>query len=313
MTISTTQATAEARRNSEARNRAIDSLTVGRTSSLVSWVIGSGFSPLYSRRSRPFHRGLLLPLRSFSNGSLFAETYGEGNPRVLALHGWGRRGKDFSQSLAGIPSIAVDLPGFGASPAPDDVIGAEGYAEIVGGILDVFERPPVLVGHSFGGRVATCLAASHPESFQELVLSGAPVVRTHPPATPKIGYRLMRSLNKAGVVSEARMESIRQRSGSADYRAASGVMRDILVKVVNESYETQLRSVNCHVLLLWGGSDSEVPVAVARLAADVIRQSSGPHDGGAELRVLEGVGHNVHLESPGELRRVVLDLLDGPE
>ena len=263
--------------------------------------------PLYSRLSSPPDRGLLLPLRSLSDGALFAETYGEGSPRVLALHGWARRGKDFSQALAGIPALAVDLPGFGASPAPDFVIGADGYADIVGEILPQFDRPPVLVGHSFGGRVATCLAAKNPGSFADLVLTGAPVVRAHAPRGPSMSFRLIRSLNRLGVVSDDRMEQLRRRRGSADYRSASGVMRDILVKVISESYEGQLKELKCDVTLVWGSDDREVPAEVARIAAEMIGEASGPDRPNVSVKVLEGVGHNVPLQAPGALREIIIE------
>jgi len=102
------------------------------------------------------------------------------------------------------------------------------------------------------------------------------------------------------------MEAIRQERGSADYRAASGVMRDVLVKVVNESYETQLLSLGVPVMLLWGVDDQEVPVEVAEHAMRLIEQGGGV----AELEVLAGVGHLVPTEAPEDLRRVVKERLE---
>jgi pimeloyl-ACP methyl ester carboxylesterase len=186
---------------------------------------------------------LLLALRSFLDGALFAEVYGEGSPDVLALHGWGRRGNDFAATLAGRSGLAPDLPGFGASPMPGEVMGADDYADIVAGILQIFDRPPVLVGHSFGGRVAVCLAAKHPEAVGPVILTGVPLIRQGTGRRPPLGYRLARWMHRGGMLSEERMESLKRRRGSSDYRAVTGVMRDILVKVVNESYEGQLSSI----------------------------------------------------------------------
>ena len=247
-----------------------------------------------------------MALRSFVDGAVFAEVFGSGPPCVLALHGWGRRGADFKNSLAGISALAPDLPGFGASPPPADVIGAEGYAELVSPILSEFDKPPVLVGHSFGGRISVCLAARFPERIGPVILTGAPVVRMAPPRSPKLSYRIIRSLNKVGIVSDERMETLRKQSGSADYRSARGVMRDILVKVVNESYEPQLRDMQSQVFLLWGDSDGEVPVSLARTTADIIG-STGDEP---ELRVLEGVGHHVPTEAPEELRKAIDSVLE---
>lgn len=240
-----------------------------------------------------------MALRSFSDGALFAESFGDRPKTVLALHGWGRRGADFKKSLAEIPTLAPDLPGFGATPPPSDVIGAHGYAESVRPLLAEFDTPPVVVGHSFGGRLAVCLAAEEPERIGPLVLTGAPLLRLQAAQNPSFSYRLLRSLHRIGVIGDERMEEIRSRRGSADYRAAEGVMRAILVRVVNESYEDELGRVRSPVTLLWGAEDREVPVDVARAAAEALAGSK------VTLEVLEGIGHHVPVEAPDELRRAV--------
>ena len=210
-----------------------------------------------------------MALRSFADGSLFAEVYGSGPPRVLALHGWGRRGSDFGESLEGLSGIAPDLPGFGASPVPPEAMGADAYADMVADVLDIFDRPPVLVGHSFGGRIAVCLAAKHPAMVSDLVLTGVPLIRLETGRRPPIVYRLVRRLNSIGLISDERMEREKKRRGSADYRASEGVMRDVLVRVVNESYESQLGRIDKRVHLLWGAEDSEVPVSIAEASSAV--------------------------------------------
>lgn len=238
-----------------------------------------------------------MALRSYLDGKLLAEVYGTPPPRILALHGWGRRGNDFAKSLGALSTIAPDLPGFGATPPPGEAIGAQGYADSIAGLLEEFDVPPVVVGHSFGGRVALCLAATHPRLVGSVVLTGVPLVRLAPRRGPSWGYRLARMANRAGLYPDDRMERLRHRRGSADYQAATGVMRDVLVKVVNETYEDQLRSIDMPVHLLWGADDGEVPVAVAHTAARLLADS--------DLRVLPGVGHFVPSEAPEELRATV--------
>ncbi len=236
---------------------------------------------------------------------MFAEVFGDEPPRVLALHGWGRRGADFKQSLANLPALALDLPGFGASPVPDRVIGADGYADIVAQVLDQFDGPPVLVGHSFGGRVGVCLAAEYPDSVGPLVLTGVPLLRRAPAGKPALGYRVVRRLHRLGVISDEWMEAEKQKRGSPDYRAASGVMRDILVKVVNEEYPDQLRRLVQPVTMIWGAGDTEVPVETAEKAQELIVGAGGT----ASVETVDGVGHLLPLEAPEILRRVIDSVL----
>lgn len=246
-----------------------------------------------------------MPLVSIAGGSLFAERFGSATPRVLALHGWGRRGSDFAASLAALDALAVDLPGFGASPTPGAPVGAHGYASLLDPVFEMFDEPPVVVGHSFGGRVAVARQATRADA-SGLVLVGSPLVRlAGPRRRPPLRYRLVRAANRARLVSDARLEAEKRRRGSADYRAATGVMRDVLVTVVNESYEAELAALGAPVTLLWGADDTEVPVAVAAAAARIVSEAGGH----ADLEVLEGVGHHVPLQAPGELRAAVDKML----
>jgi pimeloyl-ACP methyl ester carboxylesterase len=82
-------------------------------------------------------------------------------------------------------------------------------------------------------------------------------------------------------------------------------MRDILVKVVNESYEEELARLRSRVLLLWGTADDEVPVAVAERSLRLIREAGGS----AELEVLPGVGHFVPTQAPNAIARVLGEVM----
>lgn len=244
-----------------------------------------------------------MALKSVADG-VFAETHGSWPPKVVALHGWGRRGADFAAVLDGLDAIAVDLPGFGASPAPASSTGARGYADTLEELIRGLPEPPVLVGHSFGGRVAVCLAASVP--VKGLVLTGVPLTRTGTSRRPALAFRAVRWANRRGLVSDDRLERERRRRGSDDYRAASGVMREVLVKAVNESYEPELDQISGPVAMVWGATDTEVDPAVARAAAAVLDARGIP----VELVILDDVGHFVPTQAAGDLRRVIDAMLD---
>jgi len=239
-------------------------------------------------------------LRAFADGTLFGELLGPEPARVLALHGWRRTHEDFRPALGGLPVLALDLPGFGASPPPPEAWPTADYAQAVAQVLGELERPVVLVGHSFGGRVAVHLAASRPDDVAAVVITGVPLLKTERsgrPSKPPWRFRLGRSLHRRGLLSEERMEALRRRYGSEDYRAATGVMRDVLVRAVNETYEHQLRAIGQPVELLWGARDTAAPPAVAEAAGALLAD--------ARVTVLEDAGHLVPTESPAALRDAV--------
>lgn len=238
-------------------------------------------------------------LRAFADGSVFGVVSGRWPASVLALHGWGRTSHDFAATLEGMDAVALDLPGFGATPPPPEPWGAAEYARAVGSVLDEMAAPVVVVGHSFGGRVAAHLAAGRPEQVGGLVLAGVPLLRRAdvPRRRPALAYRVGRALHRRGLVPDARMEALRQRYGSTDYRAATGVMRAVHVRVVNETYEEQLGAITCPVELVWGDDDAEVPVSVAESATRLLAD--------AQLHVVRGAGHHTPVTAPGALRDAI--------
>ena len=243
-------------------------------------------------------------LSGYLEGRAFGERSGTSPPWLLALHGWGRTHADFAGVLAAthdqgaLDAVALDLPGFGASPAPDEAWGAKEYAEFVRPLLDEMAGGVVLVGHSFGGRVAVELAAMVDDQVAGLVLTGVPLVRLGRPPRPRVRYRIVRSLAAAGIVSQGRLDAARERHGSRDYREARGVMREVLVRVLAEDYRPALARLRCPVEFVWGERDTVVPLAAARSALDLTAKG--------RLTVLPGVDHFVPTAAPAALREAAL-------
>ncbi len=248
-----------------------------------------------------------MALRAFGAGQIFGVTHGTAPVRVVALPGWMHTVSDWGATLGllaadGIGSVALDLPGFGgATPEPPQAMGSAGYAEAVAPVLDELDGPVVVVGHSFGGRVALHLAVAHPAAVVALVLTGVPrlMASTAPAAKAALGYRIARALHRRGILPEARMEELRRRSGSADYRnAVSPTMRNVLVAATNEHYEAELRASTCPVELVWGETDTAAPLEMARRAAALLGDR-------ATMTVLSGVDHFTPLKAPEALAAAV--------
>jgi len=240
-------------------------------------------------------------LVSFCEGRLFAERTGIAPVEVVGLHGWARTREDLAGPLAGLNALAFDLPGFGASPEPPEAFDSMAYAALIAEAMAALDRPQVLLGHSFGGRLAVRLAASRPELVSGVVLTGVPLLRRTSGISTAWRFRAARWGHRHGLVSAARMDKLRYQYGSQDYRRASEVMRATLVRVVNESYEQDLRRIMCPVELVWGSDDTAAPLEVARLACGLL------HD--ARLEVIQNGGHMTPLSAPDALGESVRRLL----
>jgi pimeloyl-ACP methyl ester carboxylesterase len=238
-------------------------------------------------------------LTGFANGAIMGQRFGSAPVGVVALHGWQRTHHDFAAVLDGASgAVALDLPGFGATPPPPDPWGSEAYAEAVLPILDEIDDPVVVLGHSFGGRVAIQLALLAPEKIRGLVLTGVPQLAPRSEAgRPNRVFQAIRAARHFGLVSEKRLDDARARYGSRDYREADGVIRGVLVRVLQERYAPLLPQINCGVELVWGALDTVAALDGAQFAEDALAHG--------HLVVLAGIGHMVPTEAPDALRSAI--------
>jgi pimeloyl-ACP methyl ester carboxylesterase len=88
--------------------------------------------------------------------------------------------------------------------------------------------------------------------------------------------------------------------GSADYRNSNGVMRETLVKAVNDDLHEKLGLIRSNVFLIWGENDTEVPVSVANEANLLINNS--------QLTIIPNEGHNIVRSNPNSLSEVLKTL-----
>lgn len=208
----------------------------------------------------------------------------EGFP-LLLLHGWGQSlesVKPLGQLLTDHSHVhLVDLPGFGKTSSPEYPWSGFDYADRLIQYLDQQGIAKVdLAGHSFGGKVALCLSIRYPERIRRLVLissSGIPKKRNLfqrlRSMAIKWGGKSLKLIDKV-CQTETFANYFAPRFGSVDYRNASGVMRSVLVKTVNEDLSAQVRQVKAPTLLLWGDKDTETPFEIALRLKKLIPNAS---------------------------------------
>ena len=200
--------------------------------------------------------------------TLHYEKSGQGYPVVL-LHGWGCSSESFhaiAQHLA--PSFTVynlDLPGFGQSTPPPEPWDTGVYTQFIEAFLtEQGIQQPILIAHSFGGRLSLQLGAK--KIPKKMVLTGCAGLK------PKRGlgyyvrvysYKAMKQLLRLPFFNRNREEILerwRNKKGSSDYQQSNGVMRQVLVKAVNEDLRGFLPQIACPVLLFWGADDTATPL-----------------------------------------------------
>lgn len=237
---------------------------------------------------------------------------------VLFLHGWGSEFsvfRPFLDSLAGrYRAVALDMPGFGESEEPPSAWDVDGYADFVLQFLERKEiRRAIVIGHSFGGRVAIKLAARAGGrdaglEIPKMILVDAAGIRPKrslPAQARQLVYKAVQNVLSAAPVKRlfpGAPERWRRARASADYCNATPLMRDVLVKTVNEDLTPILPRIACPTLLVWGANDAATPIADAK-----IMEARIP---GAGLVALPGAGHYSFLDQPYAFGRVLDSFLN---
>ena len=221
--------------------------------------------------------------------------YGEGSD-ILLLHGWGQNiemMKFLGDNFADNHRITIlDFPGFGESDEPLSPWTIKDYSLLIEKLVkELHIKKPVVIGHSFG--VIFVLYYSSNTPIQKLVLFGSPCIRKDKelPLSVKIlkGIKKLPGMDKLG-------EYMKQYIGSRDYKAASPIMRQTLVNVVNEDLTPYAMQIEEPTLLIWGQDDTEAPVSDAKELEQIMND--------AALIVLPGT-HYAYLENLNQVVNIL--------
>lgn len=239
---------------------------------------------------------------------------GEGSP-VILMHGWGCS-HETVQSIADIAKehhkvYNVDFPGFGQSSEPlttDKVWGVEEYTTIIEQLAKEEKiEDPILIGHSFGGRVSILFGSRN--KVKQIVLADSAGVKPKRPISyyyKVYSFKLMKRLYQLLLGKEkakARIERQRAKRGSSDYANSSPMMRQILSKVVNEDLCSVMPSISAPTLLIWGENDTATPLSDAKKMTKLIPD--------AGLVSFPGAGHYSFLDRPAQFAAVLRSFING--
>lgn len=229
--------------------------------------------------------------------------YGEGEKTIVLLHGWGQNiemmkpiGDRFKKTNR---IVIVDLPGFGLSEEPKEIWKLDDYVKCIKKLLDKLKiEKPILVGHSFGGKISLLYASMY--EVEKLVLFGSPFKQEIKKVSTKT--KILKFLKTVPIINK--LEGFAKKHiGSTDYKNASEVMRKILVEHVNLDIEEDVKKIKCPTLLLWGTMDTEVPVERAYELEKLIND--------AGVVTYEGCSHYAYLERLQQTINILKSFIGG--
>ncbi len=228
-------------------------------------------------------------------------------PLLVLLHGWGSN-VDLFDGIFKFASkkyhvVGMDMPGFGKSDEPKEAWAVNDFVDfVIEFIKELYpdEKEIMFLGHSMGGRVIIKLVGTKTDaergfSIPRVILTdsaGIKPVQSSKQSGRTKRYKFYKSvLTKTGIAKAfpGTIEALQKKFGSADYAAASPIMRQSLVKVVNEDLAPYMPKVSMPALLIWGDQDTATPLSDGQQMEKLMPE--------AGLAVIPGAGHYSFLDN----------------
>lgn len=233
---------------------------------------------------------------------------------MVILHGWGLSGKTFVSLVLvlkkqGYSVFAPDMPGFGDTQMPEKPLTLTDYAKFLDDYLQIHMiEHPILIGHSFGGRVSLKFNELYLNRVRVLILSGTPGFTPIPKkklllfiTLAKIG-KLLFSIPPLSLMQDAVRRWYYYAVGAKEFFRAEGTMRETFKHIVKEDLVLSMEAVDIPTLLLWGEYDIIVPVSIAERMHRMIA--------GSELIVIPEADHGVPFKQPDVFASYVKRFID---
>lgn len=226
---------------------------------------------------------------------VYCEKKGRG-PDLVLLHGWGCDGKIFSGIVSELMQYFtiynIDLPGFGNSDEPKNYYTLDDYVDMLIDFINKFKiNNPIILGHSFGGRIAIRFT-SKTNLTKKLILVDSAGIKPKGYFKTKLKilkyklkkktYKLFKKVNK--------YQTLIQNSGSNDYKNATPVMKKTLSVITKTFQEKELKNIKTNTLLIWGKNDYTTLYQDGEKMQKLLENSA--------IVSIENVGHFPFLEKP---------------
>lgn len=235
---------------------------------------------------------------------------------MLILPGWGTTIDTYKILIDSISLYScvycLDMPGFGGSDEPQESWNVDDFVAF---IIDFINSQNIkeldIIGHSNGGRIIIKLVNQKNLNFKvnKLVLIGSAGIVHEKTLSQKFKIKTFKVCKKIlefkpiNSIFPNLSEKLKNNFGSEDYRNASPIMKQTMVKLINEDLRNLLPNIKNPTLLIWGSNDQDTPIQDAKLMEKLIPD--------AGLVEVENCSHYVFLERANYVNKILRTYLEG--
>lgn len=243
--------------------------------------------------------------------SLYYEKYGSGEKTILILPGWGDNRKTFYNIINHFKEkytiYIMDYPGFGNSVFPNKDLTIYDYTNLIRNFMfDNNIENPIIIAHSFGGRIATLLSGYYKEKIDKIIMIDTAAIKPKKSIKALFRQSLYKLLKKLAIFipkikKERYMQKLIKIFASSDYQVLSKSMQQTFKNIVNEDISYYLKQIDEEVLILWGKNDIDTPLKYGIKTNKLIKHSA--------LIVFPKGSHFSYLEYPILTNQIIYEFI----
>lgn len=197
--------------------------------------------------------------------SIYYEKHGNKNQSIIILPGWGDTRKTFDNIVNYFKSnyeiYIFDYPGWGNSKIPKDPLTIYDYAETIKKfIIKNKINNPIIIAHSFGGRIASLLETHYNIKIDKMILIDIAGIKPKKTIKKYIKEKIYKLLKKVFQNNEKVKKKLFSIFASSDYQELPKGMHKTFINIINEDLTKYFKQIHSECLLIWGKLDTATPL-----------------------------------------------------
>ena len=248
---------------------------------------------------------------SVKNFTIYYEKFGTKPNTILILPGWGNTRETFYNIInyfkENYTIYILDYPGLGKSPIPNKTLTIYDYTELIIEFTKTLNIVnPIVIAHSFGGRIAALLTGYYKYKIDKLILidvAGLKRKKNLKKAIKEKIYKLKRKLIKLLPKRKQNYyeQKLFKKYASADYKALPPTMHQTFKNIINEDLTIYFKNITSETILLWGEKDQDTPLKDGIKLTKLIKNSA--------LIVLKNATHYSYLQYPIQTNNIIYEFI----
>ena len=247
---------------------------------------------------------------TYNNIKIYYEVYGNSKNTILILPGWGNTRNTFLNIINLLKDTykmyIIDYPSFGNSPTPIHELTIYDYTELIYNFIkNNHINNPIIIAHSFGGRISSILISKYKLKVNKLILIDvAGIKRIN--IKLFIKTRIYKLLKKLTYLLPRKIQinvrnKLLNRFSSNDYKDIPNIMKKTFQNIIKEDLKDYYKKIDTETLIIWGDKDIDTPLKDGKYLNKVINNSG--------LIIYKNANHFSYLNYPYLTNRILRDYL----